>query len=350
MNRLIFQVASIASIAIIFASCNQKPDAPSAPITQNKINDTVYVQVSPEWTGFKNPSDIFVGREPFVYVADTDNNRVVMLDLAGRLVGYANGIKQPVAIAQDGLFDLLVCGSLDTTIQNKPVTIAALYRVKLSAVQHQIGIAPVSVVYSEPSHPYRRFTGVAVFPDNSYLLARVGNQNSSVIDPDNSVLHIGSDDKNPSPIATLRPIGNALNSIGGLSGISVADSRSQDFIFTQTDSTMQYKVQWLVYQSGDVTTWVQKFDPTASGVNDFLRINRFSKPEDVTTDNFGNVFVADAGKDSIMKFTSTGKEQHSFGGKMVFNQPKGVAFFDKTLYVADSGNNRIVRFRLSTDQ
>ncbi|MDZ7623899.1 MAG: hypothetical protein U5J96_05550 [Ignavibacteriaceae bacterium] len=31
-----------------------------------------------------------------------------------------------------------------------------------------------------------------------------------------------------------------------------------------------------------------------------------------------------------------------------FNEPHGVAFFDKTLYVADTGNNRIVRFILST--
>jgi hypothetical protein len=29
--------------------------------------------------------------------------------------------------------------------------------------------------------------------------------------------------------------------------------------------------------------------------------------------------------------------------------PKGVAFFNKVLYIADTGNNRIVRFKLSTD-
>jgi sugar lactone lactonase YvrE len=45
---------------------------------------------------------------------------------------------------------------------------------------------------------------------------------------------------------------------------------------------------------------------------------------------------------------------HSFGGKgsgkSQLSEPKGIAWFNKTLYVADTKNNRICRFRLSTDQ
>ena len=33
----------------------------------------------------------------------------------------------------------------------------------------------------------------------------------------------------------------------------------------------------------------------------------------------------------------------------IFDQPHGVAFFDKILYVADTGNDRILRFILSTE-
>ena len=43
----------------------------------------------------------------------------------------------------------------------------------------------------------------------------------------------------------------------------------------------------------------------------------------------------------------------SFGGTgdsaKEFNRPNGVAYFDKIVYVADTGNNRISRFRLNTD-
>ncbi|MDZ7262833.1 MAG: 6-bladed beta-propeller, partial [candidate division KSB1 bacterium] len=70
-------------------------------------------------------------------------------------------------------------------------------------------------------------------------------------------------------------------------------------------------------------------------------------------DNQGNIYVIDAGSDSLFKFTSTGKELHSFGGtgsgEKQFKNPHGVAHFNKTLYVADTGNDRIVRFKLSTD-
>jgi hypothetical protein len=39
----------------------------------------------------------------------------------------------------------------------------------------------------------------------------------------------------------------------------------------------------------------------------------------------------------------------SGSGTRQFRQSYGVAFFDKTIYVADRGNNRIVRFKLSSD-
>ncbi len=47
--------------------------------------DTVYVQVKPEWGGFNKPQDVMVGREPFIYVADTENDRIVMMNLNGQI-------------------------------------------------------------------------------------------------------------------------------------------------------------------------------------------------------------------------------------------------------------------------
>ncbi|MFY8132806.1 MAG: hypothetical protein ACOVOL_06180, partial [Bacteroidia bacterium] len=36
-------------------------------------------------------------------------------------------------------------------------------------------------------------------------------------------------------------------------------------------------------------------------------------------------------------------------GPAQFRNPEGVAYFKRVLYVADTGNGRIVRFKLSTD-
>ena len=72
---------------------------------------------------------------------------------------------------------------------------------------------------------------------------------------------------------------------------------------------------------------------------------------DVTADNSGNIYIADAAKDTVFKFNSFGDELQSISvfGSDSLSQPYGVAFFNKTVYVADTGNNRILRFILSTE-
>lgn len=80
------------------------------------------------------------------------------------------------------------------------------------------------------------------------------------------------------------------------------------------------------------------------------------------------LFVVDAGKDSLFVFNDAGIEGVippagardrtrpivvSFGGTgagpLQFNNPQGVAYYSRTVYVADTDNNRISRFRLNTD-
>jgi len=82
---------------------------------------------------------------------------------------------------------------------------------------------------------------------------------------------------------------------------------------------------------------------------DIMIPGTFIQPEGVAIDNSGNLYVADAAKDSVYKFNSFGDLLIGFGGENQFKNPYSVAFFDKTLYVADTGNNRIIRFILSTD-
>ena len=71
---------------------------PLPPVPENEglkvVSDTVYVQLKPVWspeTGwdFLEPADVLVGREPLIYVADTGHDRVVMLDLAGNVLGVS---------------------------------------------------------------------------------------------------------------------------------------------------------------------------------------------------------------------------------------------------------------------
>ncbi len=79
----------------------------------------------------------------------------------------------------------------------------------------------------------------------------------------------------------------------------------------------------------------------------------FGRAEDVAVDEYGNIFVVDGKENSLLKFSRNGVKILSFGtqgtGKKQFQNPKGIAYANKIVYVADTGNNRILRFTLSTD-
>ena len=106
-----------------------------------------------------------------------------------------------------------------------------------------------------------------------------------------------------------------------------------------------------------------------NGDGALFELNQFRHPTSLAyaPDQSGYLFVLDAGKDSLFVFNPAGIEgvtpppgagttrpiRASFGGTgsgpLQFSSPQGVAYFEQVVYVADTGNNRISRFRLNTD-
>lgn len=204
----------------------------------------------------------------------------------------------------------MISAELDTVLQGKSLTIGAIFRIHMSKALHNISNAEVSLAYCQPSRIERRFTGITCLPDNSYIVSRTGPNNSSKFDPDDAILIFSSKDSLTGRLSSLVPEGNALYSIGKISSVSVAADRSSDIIFTQISQEMQFKVQWLSFLNGDITGWFQKFNP-ADNLNsgrDLLSLGKFTCPEDITYDSFGNIYIADAIKDSVFKFNSYGKK------------------------------------------
>lgn len=345
------------TILVIFLMVNGCVDKFEIPVTSgpgNIAGDTVYVQLNPPWEGFNNPQSIFIGNEPFVYVADTDNNRIVMMNLAGTILGTRE-IKRPVAISQDYQLNLIICSEFDTL----GVTYGAVFKLDLFAAGHDIANAPIRRILPRPGvsadlKPNVRFTGVCTFYDNSFYVARTGPSNSSIFDPDNSILIFekktlpqgGKVDTLIGRLPSLVPLGTGTMTTNGLSSLTSFKRLNNDFIMTLTGNT-NFKVQWLYYNFGSETPGYE--NRLGAGRSTLMLPNKFVSPEGCAIDNSGNIFIADAGVDSVYKFNSFGDELQSFGGPNQFNQPVDVAFFDRTLYVVDRGNNRILRFILSTD-
>ncbi len=240
-------------------------------------------------------------------------------------------------------------------------------------------------------------TGLAVLHDNVLYASRRGPRNfmGRAEAPDNTVLifnHILDQDGNRTgkmdniaQIRALNPNNPSLISGVGISDIATfvgppqRENMSTDlsFFITQADPTQNipYKVLWI---SAEMTLDGLAYRPrTQLLVQDTSRADRFLyeqdrfvKPSGVaySADARGHIFVTDAATDSLYLFQSNGQEgvvppagsetakkaiNVSFGGTGVgprqFNEPSGVAYFRRVVYVADKGNNRISRFKLNTD-
>lgn len=325
----------------------------------NATGDTVYIQISPSWEGFNHPSDLIVGNEPFIYVADTDNDRIVMLNIAGQVLGTRT-IKKPVAIAQDYRLNLIVCGQFDTTLTTgETKTFSAVYKLNMVAAGHHIENAPIARLLPRSidlNKPLRTYTGVTAFSDNTFFVSRTGPENSSFVDPDNSILIFSPKslitgalgDTLIGRVPNIEPLGTGLVSAYNITSIrSINKKGNKDFIITLNGKGNSFKAQWLTYvETTEKSGYESKLQASDSP---FMTINKFALPMGSTVDYYGNIYVADAAKDSVYKFNSFGEELQSFGGKEIFNSPHSVAWFDKTLYVADTYNNRIARFVLSTE-
>ena len=345
-----------ASIIVIFSltACYDKFD-----ITQfdtedpNNIGDTIYVKLNPDWDGYNHPEDVIIGREPLIYVADTDNNQIVMLNLAGQRLG-TRSIKHPVAIAQDYRLNLIVCAQFDDSTGQ---TLSAVYKIDLVASNHDLATAPIRRLIPQPddlNQPLRMYTGVCAFYDNSFYIARTGPNNSSIYDPDNSILlfkpissDFNSGDTLIGRVPNISPTSTGMVSANQISSLASLNKSNIDIVVTMT-GTNSFKAQWWNYVVTPIDERYRSAFSPSDGVA-FAEPNSFVRPEGCTIDVNGNIFVADAGKDSVYKFNSSGDKLQSFGGPTIFSEPYAVAWFDKVLYVADRGNNRILRFILSTD-
>lgn len=239
-------------------------------------------------------------------------------------------------------------------------------------------------------------TGITVLSNNNLYISRRGPRNvtGQAMAPDNTVLVFTENrDAQDNRIGTMRNTSQirALNSNvpSLLSGIDISDissfigppqrenmSTNISFLITQgnEDRDIPYRVLWVnAVETPDGLEY--RSNPTllardTSRAESFLYdINKFKNPTGIafSADARAHIFVVDAATDSLYMFQSNGFEgvnppagsaatkaiNVSFGGTgngpREFNNPNGVAYFRQVVYVADTGNNRIARYKLNTD-
>ena len=382
-------MAMLATV-LVLSGCEdylgEETDLSFIEVPQTTFREVAYVPVQPILNQFVSPTDIIAGFDELMYVVDSATQQVIALDESGRELGrkFVKGAK---AIAQDRKLDLLVIGLYDDNGQDR----SCIYRFSLSGSNGyglQFAEATDTII-----HPYYFrnspltqdtsvfFNRITVISDNSFYVSRSGPNNSGLIPDDAVLLFIDGKDDIVSPVVIASRSGAqfldyfkkpfAISSLAKPPQISV-DQRN-DFLFTSLDPLGVLKVQYIEnLESIDGSVYLPKTDWSADTTLADNFINepfRFKQPVGVefTGDGSNYIFVVDRATDSLYQFTSNGLEgvqpppasgqikyvNTSFGGTGIgptqFNNPSAVAYKDEVLYVADEGNGRILRFKLTLD-
>lgn len=379
----------------------------------NVVRDIAYVPILPILDDFEEPVDIIAGFDELIYVVDAGREEVVALDESGRILGRrsipgAKAIAQDrkFDLLVIGTKDtLLPLGTRDTLL-----TMSAIYRLRmLGSSGYNLSNAdvvntimhPFYFTQSEPTLrtvDYVEFTDISVIgnnnnPDlnNQYYVSRrhvrrpfgdasLEQISSGPLGPNDAMLYFNNEDQFISPISVQTSSGFFNDYFQNPSSVSTLTQPPQlgarsgrDFFYASLDRNNALKVQYIEFIEGQFGA---EYRPRilASGdtseADGFINSpNKFASPQAVTIAGDGSqfIFVVDAEKDSLFQFSFNGFEgvlpppasginryqKASFGGNgrgaTQFNQPKGVAYFNEIVYVADAGNGRILRFRLTLD-
>ncbi|TVQ78558.1 MAG: hypothetical protein EA358_04745 [Flavobacteriales bacterium] len=400
-KKLLKTLSAVLFSAVVFVGCNDffgdKTDLSFIDLPEFTNRDIAYVPIQPAWDQFVYPTDICIGFDELLYVVDEATQQIIGLDESGREQGRFS-VPGVTSVTQDRRFDLLACGTLDTvSASGDPITLACIYRIRLLNQNGQYGIRYARIV-NKIIHPFYsrsnvnaqdltvRFGKVAIMAsdipsqNNRYYVTRQGQGGSSILGPNDAVLIFSNTDQFETPISVSTSSGIFNNFFQKPSGIAtyavppqIQASQERHFFYSSVDPANELKVQFIEYIETDFGA---EFRPVIFPVGDTSRAdgflfepNKFSKPSAIAVagDNTRFLFVVDEEKDSLFQFTrdgfegvlpppATGRtklEKASFGGTgnglTQFNRPSGVGYYRRIVYVADSGNGRILRFRLTLD-
>lgn len=378
----------------------------------NSIRDIAYVPILPVLDDFTKPSDVCAGFDGLIYVVDEAEEQVIAMDESGRVLGRKT-IPGARSVIQDRRFDLLVIGTSDSTLtigaQDTTLTFSTIYRLRMVGIggydiaNAQIVNKIVHPFYFTQSNPVRRtidfvrFNHIGIMGNsqdpvrnNQYYVTRQyirtpdpdpsnPEVSSGPLGPNDAVLQFGNDDQLISPVSVQTASGFFNDFFEHPSGISTLTQppqfgavSSSDFMYTSLDANNALKVMYIEFIEGEFGA---EFRPrVASGdtsqADDYINApNKFRSPTDITLTGDGSqfIFVVDSETDSLYQFSFNGFEgvrppaaagidryvRASFGGSgtdlMQFNNPVAVAYYNEIVYVADAGNGRIMRYKLTLD-
>jgi hypothetical protein len=396
---LIFLTIALSGCSFLFGS--KKDKQVDEVFEQGRIDPNLvpsnigFVPVLPFFNQYVNPVDVYVGYDNMLYVCDDFG--VHISDLGGReyrLIPIPHATK----IVQDRRLFTYICGRASVIRSGQTYDLPAVYKIMNAATSSPYKIIDTLIQpdcdatrnnFRGADDEKVQFTGIATTADNTLYISRTGPRNdpAAFSAPDNTVLIFDPSGNNTGYAKELNPTTSSLKSALGITAIATLASPpqvqfgmnpSKDFLIAQGDQSqpVEFRVLWIKHNvdpSTGETTYGQNdnllLTDTSKASRFLYESFRFKHPVDicVASDKNGYIYVVDDMLDSVFVFTPAGfegvnapatsasKKQiiASFGGTgydlFHFRKASGVAIFNNVLYIADKENNRICRYKLSTD-
>ncbi|WP_421750625.1 hypothetical protein [Croceimicrobium sp.] len=379
----------------------------------NSVREIAYVPILPILSDFDRPSDVCAGFDGLIYVVDEGSEEVVAMDESGRILGRKSvpGARSVIQDRRFDLLVIGTSDSLYNSGNGDTLlTFSTIYRLRMVGTggyaisNAQIVNKIVHPFYYTQSNPVRRtndfvrFNHIGIIGNsqdpnrnNQFYVSRQYVRNpdpdpnnpelsSGPLGPNDAVLYFSNEDVLISPISVQTASGFFNDFFEHPSGITTLTQppqfgaqTSSDFLYTSLEEDNALKVQYIEFAE---TEFGAEYRPRilASGdtsqADGFINSpNKFRQPTDITYAGDGTqyLFVVDRETDSLYQFSFTGFEgvrppaaagvdrfvKTSFGGSgaglMQFNDPVAVAYYNQIVYVADAGNGRIMRYKLTLD-
>jgi DNA-binding beta-propeller fold protein YncE len=265
---------------------------------------------------FKNPEDLFIGKDGYIFVADTGNNRILKFDPKGQFVYSLTGDRdgREKLNRPSGLFV-----NEDGEIYVADTENHRVLRLKPDGALIKSYDKPDFV---QEAYFYR--PGKVVVDKRDYLYV----VNSS---------HAGDDLF-------------AFNEGGRFLGYFVKNGRRPTDIYTPANITLDGEGFIYLSQIGsEFSRQVKKFDYQGGYVMSFYGSGDRVFFNDLAVDSLGNLFAADTQSRKVYKFDRRGRLIFTFGGSGnrggLFGSPSALGIGPEgKLYILDSENNNIQVF------